>query len=433
MFRYFKFDQLHTNYRKETLGGLTTFFAMAYIIIVNPAILNAGGIPKEAGTTATILACVIGTLIMAFYARRPFAIAPYMGENAFVAYTVCLGMGYSWEKALGAVFISGIIFIIITALKVRSWISTAIPDSLKKGFAASIGFFIMFIGFNESGISVLGVEGAPVHIGNLTTTGPLLAIFCVILTLILMVRKIPGALLIGMLFTTILAYLTGYTSIPSQIISAPPSLSPLFMKLDIVGALRIDFIPIILVLFIMAFIDTMGTLIGLSSRAGFLDANNNLPEIEKPMMADAVATTAAGLMGTTTSGAFLESAAGIEAGARSGFASLITALMFVLCLFFTPLLVTVPSVAYGAALVCVGFLMISPIKDLPFDDYTELFPAVTSIAVMAFTYNIGFGFAAGFLMYPIFKIASGRISELKPGIWVMFVIAILLFVIYPYQ
>ena len=183
----------------------------------------------------------------------------------------------------------------------------------------------------------------------------------------------------------------------------------------------------------MAFIDTMGTLIGLSSRAGFLDANNNLPEIEKPMMADAVATTAAGLMGTTTSGAFLESAAGIEAGARSGFASLITALMFVLCLFFTPLLVTVPSVAYGAALVCVGFLMISPIKDLPFDDYTELFPAVTSIAVMAFTYNIGFGFAAGFLMYPIFKIASGRISELKPGIWVMFVIAILLFVIYPYQ
>ncbi len=433
MFRYFKFDQLHTNYRKETLGGLTTFFAMAYIIIVNPAILNAGGIPKEAGTTATILACVIGTLIMAFYARRPFAIAPYMGENAFVAYTVCLGMGYSWEKALGAVFISGIIFIIITALKVRSWISTAIPDSLKKGFAASIGFFIMFIGFNESGISVLGVEGAPVHIGNLTTTGPLLAIFCVILTLILMVRKIPGALLIGMLFTTILAYLTGYTSIPSQIISAPPSLSPLFMKLDIVGALRIDFIPIILVLFIMAFIDTMGTLIGLSSRAGFLDANNNLPEIEKPMMADAVATTAAGLMGTTTSGAFLESAAGIEAGARSGFASLITALMFVLCLFFTPLLVTVPSVAYGAALVCVGFLMISPIKDLPFDDYTELFPAVTSIAVMAFTYNIGFGFAAGFLMYPIFKIATGRISELKPGIWVMFVIAILLFVIYPYQ
>lgn len=432
MKKFFQFEKLNTDYKHEILGGITTFFAMAYIIIVNPAILSAGGIPIEASTTATIIAAVIGTLVMAFYARRPFAVAPYMGENAFVAFTVCIGMGYDWRTALGAVFISGVIFIFITILKIRSWITTAVPDSLKKSFAVGIGFFIMFIGFNESGLVRLGIDAAPVKIGELSTLGPILAIFCVILTAVLMIRKIPGALLLGMLGTTVISFLFGYINIPERFIGAPPSLAPLFLELDLKGALSFDFLPIILVLFIMAFVDTMGTLIGLSSRAGLLDENNNLPEIEKPMMADAVATASAGLIGTTTTGAYIESAAGIEAGAKSGFASLVTSAMFLLCLFVAPVFVSVPPEAYGAALICVGFLMVQPIKDLPFDKYSELFPALTTVSVMVFSFNIGFGIASGLVLYPIFKIAAGEHKDLKAGMWILFVISILLFAVYPY-
>lgn len=433
MKRFFRFDQLHTTYKHEILGGITTFFAMAYIVIVNPAILAAGGIPKEAGTTATILVAVLGTVLMALYARRPFAIAPYMGENAFIAYTVCIGMGFPWQKALGALFVSGLLFILITALRIRGWIARAIPDNLKRAFAAGIGFFIMFIGLNETGLVRLGVPGAPVKIGDLSSAGPILAIACIIIISLLMIRRIPGAILIGMLIVTLIAFAFKVSPLPEQLVSMPPSLNPIFLQLDIPGAFSADFLPIILVLFILAFVDTMGTLIGLSARANLLDEHHNLPEIEKPMMADAVATTAAALAGTSTSGAFIESAAGIEAGARSGFASLVTAGMFVLCLFFAPLFVAVPAVAYGSALVIVGFLMVAPLRDLPFSDYSELFPAVATIALMTFTYNIGFGVAAGFILYVLFKALTGRFRELNAGVWILFVISVILFAIYPYE
>lgn len=432
MKQFFGFSIHNTNYRKEIIGGITTFFAMAYIIVINPAILSAGGLPKEAGTTATILAAVIGTLVMALYARRPFAVAPYMGENAFIAFTVCVGMGYSWQSALAAVFISGLIFIVITALKIRSWITQAVPLSLKRSFAAGIGFFIMFIGLNESGLVRLGIEGSPVKIGDLGSTGALLAIGCVLLTSILLIRKVPGALLIGMFVVTVFSIVFGSSDMPGELFSMPPSLEPVLFKMDLSEAFTIDFLPIVLVLFIMAFVDTMGTLIGLSARAKLLDEQDNLPEIEKPMMADAIATTAAGLLGTSTTGAYIESAAGIEAGARTGFASLVTSFMFLLCLFVAPLFVAVPSTAYGAALVVVGFLMIAPVKDLPFDDYSELFPSVGVIAMMTFSYNIGFGMASGFVLYPIFKIVAGKTKDISGGMWVLFLISILLFVIYPY-
>lgn len=433
MKKFFRFDSLGTNYKNEILGGLTTFFAMGYIIIVNPAILAIGGFPKEASVTATIIAAVVGTLVMAIYARRPFAIAPYMGENAFIAFTVCVGMGYSWQKALGAVFIGGVIFIIITAFRIRGWLARAIPNSLKMSFAAGIGFFIMFIGLNEAGIVRLGVAGAPVKIGQLSAMGPLLAVFCVILISILMIRKIPGSILIGLIATTIISFILGAADWPARLISSPPSLSPLFLKLDIAGALTRDFLGVIVVVFILDFVDTMGTLIGVSAKANFLDENMNLPEIEKPMMADAVATVAGSLVGTSTTGTFLESAAGIEAGAKSGFASVVTALMFALCLFLSPLFVSVPPFAYGAALIVVGFLMLSPIKNIPFDDYSELFPSVATIALMSFTYNLGFGMVAGFALYPIFKLFSGRSRDLTAGTWVLFGIAILLFIFYPYE
>jgi len=433
MKKYFEFEKHGTNYKNELLGGITTFFAMAYIIIINPAILANAGIPKEASVTATIIAAVIGTLIMAFYAKRPFAIAPYMGENAFIAYTVCLGMGYSWQTALGAVFIGGVIFVIITALKIRGWIARAIPDNLKRSFAAGIGFFIMFIGLNESGLIRLGVTGAPVKIGQLSSAGPLLAIFCIILISILIIKKIPGSILIGLLLTAILSFVFNVTEWPTSIISAPPSIAPILFKLDIAGALSFDFLPIILVVFILDFVDTMGTLIGVSSRAGLLDKNNNLPEIEKPMMADAVATVTGALAGTSTTGTFIESAAGIEAGAKSGFASLVTAIMFLLCLFLAPIFVSIPASAYGAALVVVGFLMLSPIKDIQFDDYTELIPSAATIALMSFTYNLGIGMTAGFVLYPIFKVFSGRTRELTVGVWILFAISLLLFIFYPYS
>lgn len=432
MRKYFSFDALGTTYRQEIVGGITTFFAMAYIIIVNPAILAAGGIPREASLTATIIASIIGTLIMAFYARRPFAVAPYMGENAFVAYTICIGMGFPWQKAVAAVFISGIIFILITALRIRSWITTAIPNSLKRSFAAGIGLFIVFIGLNDTGIIQLGAPGAPVKIGVLSSAGPLLAIFGIILTAILIIKRVTGAVLIGILATTILAFIVHHATLPDNIISLPPSLSPIFLQLDITGVFTLDFLPVILVLFIMAFVDTMGTLIGVSARAGLLDEHGNLPQIEKPMMADAIATASAGLLGTSTTGAFIESAAGIEAGARSGFASVITAVMFALSAFLAPLFVAVPGAAYGAALVIVGFLMLAPLKEMVFTDYTELFPAAATIAMIIFTYNIGFGIASGFILYPILKLISGRLRDLTPGIWLLFLMSLLLFIFYPY-
>jgi AGZA family xanthine/uracil permease-like MFS transporter len=433
MKKFFRFEKLGTDYRSETIGGISTFITMAYIVIVNPAILSKGGFPHEASVTATIIAAFIGTIIMALYARRPFAIAPYMGENAFLAFTVCLAMGYSWQTALGAVFWGGVIFVIITVLKIRSWIAKAIPDSLKISFAAGIGLFIMFIGLSVSGIVRLGVEGAPIKIGDLSSAGPFLGVVCIILIAVLMIKKVPGAIIIGILVTSFIAFFSGAARWPSEIISAPPSLEPLLFKLDIMGALSLDFLPVLLVVFILDFVDTMGTLIGVSARANLLDEYRNLPEIEKPMLADAVATVTGALAGTSTTGTFIESAAGIEAGAKSGFASLITALMFLLCLFFAPLFVAVPAFAYGPALVIVGFTMLSSLKDFPFNDYTELFPAAATIAFMSFTFNLGFGIAAGFVFYPILKIVSGRAKEISAGIWVLFGISLLLFIIYPYD
>lgn len=433
MKRFFRFEELGTNYKSEIIGGITTFVTMAYIVIVNPAILSRGGFPHEPSITATIIAAFIGTLIMALYARRPFAIAPYMGENAFVAYTVCLAMGYSWQTALGAVFWGGVIFVLITLLKIRSWIANAIPNGLKISFAAGIGIFIMFIGLNVSGIIRLGVPDAPVKIGDLSSAGPLLGVLCVILIALLIIKRVPGAIIIGILATSLAAFIFGIADWPSKIISSPPSLEPLFLKLDIKGALSFDFLPILLVVFILDFVDTMGTLIGVSARAELLDKNRELPEIEKPMLADAVATVTGALAGTTTTGTFIESAAGIEAGAKSGFSSLITAFMFLLCLFFAPLFVAIPAFAYGPALIIVGFSMLSTLKDFPFDDYTELFPAAATIAFMSFTFNLGFGIAAGFVFYPILKIVSGKTKELSPGVWILFALSLLLFIVYPYD
>ena len=414
-------------------AGITTFMTMSYIIVVNPKILEAAGIPVGASMVATILTAAFGSLLMGLYARRPFAIAPYMGENAFIAYTVVVALGYRWQAALGAVFIGGILFILLTVFRLRQWLVEAIPEGLRYSFAVGIGLFMTFIGLNVTGIIALGTPGAPVRIGDFGSPQVFLAVIGFLIIAVLMLRRVPGAILIGILATTSLAFAFRVAVPPDRWLSLPPSLEPTFLQLDIREALSWDFFAIVLTVFVMAFVDTMGTLIGVSSRAGYLDEKGQLPGIEKPMMADALATSFAALVGTTTAGAYIESAAGIEAGGRTGFSAVVTALLFLLSLFFAPFLTAVPPQAYGPALIVVGYLMLKPITRINLDDYTELFPAFAVIILMSFSFNIGIGITAGFVLYPFFKLVSGRQREVRPGLWVLAALSFLFYVFYPYS
>ncbi|MBN2158126.1 MAG: NCS2 family permease [Spirochaetes bacterium] len=442
--RFFRFDELGTDFRHEIMGGLTTFITMAYIVIVNPKILEAAGIPFGPSMVATIVSAFFGTMLMALYAKRPFAVAPYMGQNAFVAFTVVKVMGFSWQTALGAIFIGGVLFTALTLIKIRSWLANLIPINLKISFAVGIGLFLTFIGLNESGIVSIGVPGAPVNIGKLSQPGPILAIITVFTIALLMIRRIKGSMLIGILGTTVVAIvlqiaLPGLQSggsplvaIPGAIVSLPPSLGPIFLKLDIFGALSWGFFSVVLTVFVMDFVDTMGTLIGLSYRARLLDEKGELPEIEKPMLCDALAMTAAALLGTTTTGAYIESAAGIEEGAKSGFASVVTAFLMLSALFFAPLFSVIPPFAYGPALIIVGMMMIAPVANINFEDMSELIPAFITITLMCFTYNLGIGMTAGFVSYPLIKIFAGKYKDVNAGMWILFAFSLAFFVFYPY-
>jgi len=431
--RLFRLEEAQTTIGREVIGGITTFVTMSYIIVVNPAILKAAGIPAEPSMVATIVTAIFGTLIMGLYANRPFAIAPYMGENAFIAYTVVQVLGYSWQSALAAIFLAGILFLALTIFRMRQWLVDAIPSGLRYSYAVGIGLFLTFVGLNETGIVTVGSAAAPVRTGHLTATAVLVAIFGFLLMAVLMIRRFPAAILIGILVTTFVAFATGITHSPSSFVSMPPSLAPIAFQLDIRSVLHWGFFPVILTVFIMAFVDTMGTLIGLSARAGFLDDQGNLPQIERPMMADALSTTFGALIGTTTSGAFIESATGIEAGGRTGLTAVVTALCFVGTLFFAPFIGAIPAQAYGPALIIVGLLMLAPITRIQFDDFTELIPAFAVVALMSFTYNIGIGMTAGFVLYPFCKLVAQRTKEVKPGLWVLAALSLLFFVFYPYQ
>jgi len=430
--KYFQFKELNTSFKTEIVAGFTTFVTMAYIIIVNPKILEIAGIPVGPSMVATIMSAFFGTLAMGVYAKRPFAIAPYMGENAFIAFTVVKVLGYSWQTALGAIFLSGVLFTVLTLFKIRGWLANGIPESLKIAFAVGIGLFLAFIGLNETGIVTIGVPGAPVKVGNLHSNTNLLAIVGLLTIATLMIRKNNAAILIGIIFTTILGFIFGITPIPENFISFPPDMSEIFLKLDIAGAFTWGFFAVILTVFVMEFGDSMGTLIGVSYRAGFLDKNGNLPEIEKPMLCDSTATIVGALLGTSTTGTFIESAAGIEAGGRSGFTSVVTAFLFLAALFFTPILTVVPAYAYGTALIIVGMLMLRPIMKLNFDDLTDVIPAFITIALMSFTYNLGIGMTAGFVVYPIAKLVGGKVSEVHASMWLLFSVSVLFYIYYPY-
>ncbi len=429
---YFRLKELGTTVRQEVIAGATTFVTMAYIIIVNPKVAEAAGMPFGPSMVATILTAFIGTLLMGVYAKRPFAIAPYMGENAFIAFTVVKVMGFTWQQALGAIFVSGAIFALLTVLNIRTWLVNSIPDKLKVGFSVGIGLFLTFIGLNETGLVRLGVPGAPVHVGDFTDATVLLAIFGFLFTGWLMIRRVNAALFLGIAAVTFIAIVLGKVRPPGSLAGLPPSVLPVLGKMDFFGLVSFKAFPVILTMFVMIFVDTMGTLIGLSLKAGLLDRQGNLPEIEKPMLCDSLSTMAGAALGTTTSGAYIESAAGIEAGGRSGLASVVTALLFLAALFFTPLFTIVPSYAYGPVLIIVGMLMLSPVKYLDFNDLTEVIPAFTIIVLMSFTYNIGIGMTAGFVVYPVIKTLSGRVREVPPGLWVLGALSLLFFVFYPY-
>lgn len=433
MHRYFDFAGNGTNYRKEIMAGVTTFLTMAYIIVVNPAILEVAGIPKGPSMTATIISAAFGTLVMGIYAKRPFAIAPYMGENAFIAFTVVKVMGYSWQVALGAIFLAGLLFTTLTVLRARGWLAEAIPMNLKYSFAVGIGLFLAFIGLNEAGVVSLGIQGAPVSLGKLNNSATLLAVAGFGLMAWLVVKKVHGALMIGILSVTAASAILGITKIPSGIAGLPESIAPIWLKLDIAGALSIKALPVVLIVFVMAFVDTIGTLIGLSARAGLLDSKGNLPDIEKPMLADALSNLAAPLTGTTTTGAYIESAAGIEEGGKTGFVAIVVSLLFLLSLFLSPLLTVVPPHAYGPALVVIACFMIKPVAKLDFDDYTELIPSFLTITLISFTFNIGVGITAGLISYPLLKTIAGRRREVTAPQWILAALSMLFYLSYPYH
>lgn len=432
LYAFFEFERHQTTLTREVIGGLATFTTMSYIVVVNPAILSHAGIPQGPSFVATSLVAVVGCYLMALYANRPFAIAPYMGENAFIAFTVCKMLGFAWQTALAAIFIAGVLFILLTVLRLRQWVVDGVPTSLRYSFAVGIGLFLTLIGLNQTGLVTLGVSGAPLQAGHLTSPPALVAIFGFVLLAALTIRKFPGAILVGVVITAVVAFVAGTAAAPARLISLPPSVAPILWQLDFRGALTWRAFPVVLTIFIMAFVDTMGTLIGLSARAGFLDESGRLPQIERPMLVDALMTTLAPALGTTTAGAFVESATGIEAGGRTGFTAFVTGSCFLLTLFFAPFVAAIPAQAYGPALILVGLFMLSPITRIDFSDYSESIPAFAVVALMAFTFNIAIGISAGFVLHPICKLVAGKAQQLRPGIWVLTGLSLLFFVFYPY-
>ena len=422
-----------TTARREIVAGVTTFVTMAYIIAVNPAILAAAGIPAGPSMVATVATAVFGTLVMGLYANRPFAIAPYMGENAFVAFTVVRMLGFRWQTALGAVFVAGLLFIALTAARVRQWLLDSIPPGLRHACAAGIGLFLAFVGLNESGLVALGVAGAPVRLGNLATPEAAVALISLALICALTIRRTPGAILIGIVGATLAALAMGVAKPPAAWLGMPPNPAPIVFALDLKGALSWPAAGVTLIIFTMALVDTMGTLAGLAAQAGFLDDAGRLPQIERPMLADALATTFAALAGTTTAGAYVESAAGIAAGGRTGLTAVVTAALFAGALFFAPFVAAIPPAACAPALIVIGAISLAPVARIDFADFTELLPAFAVIALMVFTYNIGIGITAGFILYTLSKTAAGRGAEVKPGLWFLAGLSILFFIFYPYH
>lgn len=422
--RQFQLTAHGTTVRREVIGGVTTFMAMAYITVVNPSILSAAGMDFGAVFVATCLAAALGTAVMGLYANYPVAQAPGMGQNAFFTFGVVLGMGHSWQSALGAVFISGLIFIALSVLPVREWLINAIPRSLKLGISAGIGFFLAIIALTGSGVIVAN-EATLVGLGDLTATPAIFMLFGFVLIAALSARKAVGAVVIGMLAVTALGWATGAAEFKG-VVSAPPSLST-FLELDIAGALDLSMVTVILTLLLVDVFDTAGTLVGVANRAGMLDEQGHLPRLRRALLSDSSATAVGAVLGTSSTTSFIESAAGVEAGGRTGLTALTTAGLFLLCLFIAPLAQSIPSFATGAALLFVATIMARALEDLEWGNVGESAPAVVTAIGVPLSYSIADGIGLGFITYALVKIVSGQASKCPLAVYAVAIIFMLKF------
>ena len=451
MEKFFKLQERGTTVRREVFAGLTTFLTMAYILAVNPGMLGSIGVPNpETGFligsidnpmpwggvfTATALAAAFATIMMAFTANLPVALAPGMGLNAFFVYTVVLGMGYSWQTALTAVFIEGILFIILSLFNVREAIIKAIPSNLKKAVAAGIGLFIALIGFSNAGI-VVGGGGTVISLaeklhlpGVVPGSHPLLAFIGLVIIAVLYVMKVPGSILIGIIVTTIIGIPMGVTTITQGWVPVSVPEAPLFFKFDFSQILTFKFFIVLFTFLFVDIFDTIGTLVGVTTQAKLTDKDGNIPRVKQALLSDAVGTVAGAALGTSTVTSYVESAAGVAAGGRTGLTSLTTGILFLVALFLSPLFGLIPAAATAPALIFVGFLMMQPVTSIDFSDPSEGIPAFLAIVMMPFAYSIAEGIVYGVISYVILKAAANKFKDISVVTWVLFVVFLLRFVL----
>jgi AGZA family xanthine/uracil permease-like MFS transporter len=414
--RFFKLSANGTTVRTELLAGLTTFLTMAYIIFVNPAILGDAGMPRDAVFVATCLAAALGTLIMGLYANYPIGLAPGMGLNAYFSYAVVKGMGFPWEAALGAVFISGCLFLVVSVLRIREVIIKSIPRSLRMAIPAGIGLFLAIISLKSAGI-IAANPATFVTLGDLHQPAAIMAVVGFMVIVALDRLKVRGALLIGILLVTVLSFIFGGNHF-TGVFSAPPSLAPTFLALDLKGALSMGLLNVVLVFFLVELFDATGTLMGVAQRAGLMK-DGRMDRLNKALLADSGAIAAGALLGTSSTTAYIESAAGVQAGGRTGLTAVAIALLFLLCLFIAPLAGVVPAYATAPALFFVACLMVRELMDIDWDDTTECIPAVITALVMPFTYSIANGLALGFISYAALKLLTGRARDVSIVIWII--------------
>lgn len=425
--KLFGFNPKQTTVKTEIVAGITTFLTMSYILAVNPAMFSElEGMPAGAVFTSTALAAIVGCLAMAFWGKLPFGLAPGMGLNAFFVYTVCLGMGYSWQFALTAVFIEGLIFIVLTLTNVREAIVNAIPKNLKYAIGGGIGLFIAFIGLQSGGLIV--DNGATlVALGDITSGPALLALIGIIITGVMYVMNIPAAILLGIIITMIIGIPFGVTEFQG-IMSHPHSIEPIFCKFQFDNIFSLDMLVIVFTFLFIDLFDTVGTLVGVCTKAKLLDKNGNIYRIKEAFMADSIATTAGAMLGTSTTTTYVESATGISQGGRSGLTAFAVAVCFVVALFFSPLFLSIPAAATTPALVIVGLLMLEPIVKIPFGDYSESIPAFICIIMMPLSYSISNGIMLGMISYVVLNVLCGKFKKITPVMYVLAVLFVLKFI-----
>lgn len=427
---FFNLKQNKTTIKTEVLAGITTFMTIAYILAVNPDILSATGMDKGAVFTATVLSAFVATLVMALYAKLPFALAPGMGLNAFFAFTVVLGMGHSWKFALTAVFLEGLIFIALTAFNIREMIVNSIPMNMKHAISVGIGLFIAFIGLKNAGI-IVSSPATFVTLGDVTNIaengGAAVALFGLIITGVLLALKVRGALLYGILIGTVIGLPLGVTTFPSSFDFIPPSLSPIFMQFEWGQILTLDMLVVVFTFLFVDMFDTVGTLIGVSSKANMLDKEGRVPRVKQALMADAVGTTVGAMLGTSTVTTYVESAAGVSEGGRTGLTALTVAVLMLLALFLSPVFLMIPGAATAPALILVGAMMMTPVKNIDFDDFTESIPAFLTIVIMPLTYSISEGILFGIISFVLLKGLTGKFKDISIVTLILAILFILKF------